>query len=139
MPTQIEILQRAKQAVQQLQDKLAEANGQLEEANEKIAAFERKELAQEIVQMKVAASVTEPADFFDEVDDLLNSNNDLSQVKLAMQHAGPGFTNAKLVSVADESRSKHASAESGPVPAHVKMARERLNQTLVELGVEVQD
>lgn len=69
-------------------EEIAEKDAQNAVLLEKVARFERKELAEEVAQMKVALNVISYDAYLDEVATLLDGSDDLSQVKLALKHGG---------------------------------------------------
>jgi len=76
--------------------------------------FERK-VAEEIVDMKIANGATEPSNFLQERDRLVESDKDLRKTKTAMKEAGPGFTEDRsLVEDVDDGPEKEASADQTP-------------------------
>jgi len=126
MPSR-ETLQKTAQTLR----KLATENRDLRSENEKLAADKEKtELAEEIVSMKIAASLIKDADFIDERSKLMSRPvEELQSIKLAASEMGPSF----LSSVRDPEPSKSPDqstkiASEHGVPAHILASR----QTLVD-------
>lgn len=124
--------------------KQAERVKSLEEEREsllaKIARYERKETAEEIANMKIAASALAPEDFQDEVTRLMDSEDDLAYVKTAMRYMGPAAvrTDHSLVEggEAEGGTTKSASADEAR-KAHIKQAEAELAKMMEALdGVD---
>jgi hypothetical protein len=109
-------------------EKLRDQQDTIEEQQEKLARFEREKLAEEIVEMQIASGNVDASDFLDKRAELVEGDEDLSQVKTAMKHAGPGYGDS-TVEVGD-SQEKEASVQSSDAsePDHVKEARSTLEQ-----------
>lgn len=98
---------------------------------EKLAAYERKEIAEEIVNIKIASGACSHEDFQDEVAELVGSDADLGQIKTAMRYAGPGYVKHNLVEDNDETASKEASA--APQSEALRQAQTELDNMLRHL------
>lgn len=119
-------------------DKLAEQAQTIESLTEKVAAFERKETAEDIVEMKIAAGVTDPSDLLNEVNALVQSDRDLDSIKVAMQEAGPQFASDHTLVEVEETSEGEAKEARSTTPSSVKQAQEELDATLEALGVSAQ-
>lgn len=114
-------------------EKLRNQQGKIEDQQEKLAQFERQKVAEEIVEMQIASGQVDPADFLDKRAELVESDEDLGQIKTAMKHAGPGYGDSTVeVGDSQEKEASHQDADTNE-PDHVKNARRELEQTAQSL------
>lgn len=93
-------------------ERLEDQQDTIDEQREELAEFRREKVAEEIVDMKIANGATEPSNFLQERDRLVQSEKDLRKTKTAMKEAGPGFTEDRsLVEDVDDGPEKEASAD----------------------------
>lgn len=103
-------MQKTAEMLKAARERLQSQRDTIDEQREKLAAFRRERAAEEIVEMKIANGATEPSNFLQERDQLVNSDKDLQKTKTAMQEAGPGFTTGQsLVEDVEEGAEKEAS------------------------------
>lgn len=115
---------------------IAEKDAELAALTEKVARFERKEIAEEIAQTKIALNVISHDGFLDEVATLLDSDEDLSQIKLALRHGGArnspnGFTVVDGASPEDKTASKPGGTQK---KAHVVKAQQEWEAAKAKLS-----
>lgn len=109
----------------------------ISEQEEKLAEARRRQLAEDIVEMKIASGTLDPADFLDEREQLVNSEDDLQQTKTAMQEAGPGYiSDDRSIVDVDESESTEKEASADNSNDHVAAAKADLSETMGNLGVQ---
>lgn len=125
-----------KTALRTAKQRLEKQAATIEEQKEKLAQAERRQQAEEIVEMKIASGTLDPADFLDERDRLVNSDTDLQQTKTAMQEAGPGFTTGSLVDIGEEDANEKEASSEDNSSDHVKAAKQDLSSTMGELGLD---
>lgn len=113
--------------------RLEEQQNTIEEQQEKLAEYERMQLAEEIAELKVASNSIEPQDFIEERDRLVNSDKNLERTKIAMKEAGPKFDGGPTVNVGDEGTDKEASRDTSSSQYH-ESAQQNLQETLSEMG-----
>jgi hypothetical protein len=92
-----DLMKLASSRLKEQEKSIQELNAKLASHAAKIAEYERKELAEEIVSIKVASGATDPEDFLAERQKLVEGDMDLAQIKTAMQYAGPQFARHSLV------------------------------------------
>lgn len=124
-------LQETKQHTSNLEEKVASLESQ-------VADFERRQLAEEIVFVKVASgalSFDDIQDFQDEVLSLYESGEDLNQVKLAMKHYGPRAFSHALAEVGEEVV-KEANTTQTQVPKGHEAAYAEFQEALASLNTD---
>jgi multidrug resistance efflux pump len=125
------------EALRTAKDRLEKQAATIEEQKEKLAEAQRRQRAEDIVEMKIASGTLDPADFLDERDRLVNSDTDLKQTKTAMQEAGPGYmSDDRSIVDVDESTSAEKEASETATQDHIAAAKEDLASTLGSLGAK---
>ena len=114
---------------------VSDLNEEVTGLREKVAQFERKELAEDIASMKIAMKVISTEEYLDEVQDLLESGDDLAQVKIALKHGGGRAPARTLASTGEqEADTKTASKNNrGEPKEHVKRAAQELEAVMASL------
>lgn len=103
---------------------------EVRDLREKVAFADRNELAEEIALMKAAEGVITYDELLGERDRLVASDDDLAQVKTAMQHFGPGKVGATGTV---QSELAPAPLSSDSAPSHIEAARSELEAVIEAL------
>lgn len=114
--------------------KLSGLIGEVGALREKVAGFERMYLAEDIALMQAAEGAISYEELLDERDKLASGDENLDQVKMAMQRYGPGKTMARTVVVEDDdSVQVNKSAAKANEPDHLAQARLKMEQVFADL------
>jgi uncharacterized protein YdiU (UPF0061 family) len=129
-------MNKTAQMLKAARERLESQQETIEEQREKLAAFRREKVAEEIVDMKIANGATEPSNFLQERDRLVESDKDLQKTKTAMKEAGPGFTGGQsLVEDVDDGPAKEAaSTEPSTSSKYAANAMRNLQKRASDIG-----